>query len=189
MVTFHQNFTYEDFVEGIRPVLNSGEELAYEMRAGVFKRLVQKALERRAERFVLIIDEINRGNIAKIFGELITLMEGSRRIGQADETRVTLPYSGEAFGIPDNLYVIGTMNTADRSIQLLDTALRRRFTFVEMIPDPDHEGISRNIEGGGLLEAARNDERSHCGAAGSRAPDRTYLPVGCRQYRRVVGSG
>ena len=147
MVTFHQNFTYEDFVEGIRPVLNSGEELAYEMRAGVFKRLVQKALERRAERFVLIIDEINRGNIAKIFGELITLMEGSRRIGQADETRVTLPYSGETFGIPDNLYVIGTMNTADRSIQLLDTALRRRFTFVEMMPDPEHEGISRNIEG------------------------------------------
>ena len=147
MVTFHQNFTYEDFVEGIRPVLNSGEELAYEMRAGVFKRLVEKALERRTERFVLIIDEINRGNIAKIFGELITVMEGSRRIGQADETHVTLPYSGETFGIPDNLYVIGTMNTADRSIQLLDTALRRRFRFVEMMPDQDHEGICRNIEG------------------------------------------
>ena len=147
MVTFHQNFAYEDFVEGIRPVLDSDGTLAYEMRAGIFKRLVQAAKERDNERFVLIIDEINRGNIAKIFGELITLLEESRRIGQADETHVTLPYSGDSFGIPNNLYVIGTMNTADRSIQLLDTALRRRFTFVEMMPDPEHEDICRDIDG------------------------------------------
>ena len=147
MVTFHQNFAYEDFVEGIRPVLDEDGTLAYEMHAGIFKRLVQAAEKRQDQRFVLIIDEINRGNIAKIFGELITLIEGSRRVGQADETHVTLPYSGNSFGIPDNLYVIGTMNTADRSIQLLDTALRRRFTFVEMMPDPEHEGICRDVDG------------------------------------------
>ena len=147
MITFHQNFAYEDFVEGIRPVLQSGGSLTYELRSGIFKRFAEAAQDRQNEKFVLIIDEINRGNIAKIFGELITLIEDSRRIGQVDQTYVTLPYSGATFGVPDNLYIIGTMNTADRSIQLLDTALRRRFTFIEMMPDPEQEGVCRDIDG------------------------------------------
>ena len=147
-VTFHQNYAYEDFIEGIRPVLDDrGGSLRYELRDGNFKKIAEVAGEEEDKNFVLIIDEINRGNIAKIFGELITLIEGSRRLDAEDETKVTLPYSKKSFGVPDNLYLIGTMNTADRSIQLLDTALRRRFDFVEMMPEPEHKAISTDVEG------------------------------------------
>ena len=151
MVTFHQNFGYEDFIEGIRPELDDkgGDRIRYKLRDGIFKQIANaaRAESDKRKRFVLIIDEINRGNIAKIFGELITLIEDSRRHGAEDETKVTLPYSNEAFVVPDNLYLIGTMNTADRSIQLLDTALRRRFAFVEMMPEPEHERIAENVDG------------------------------------------
>ena len=149
MVTFHQNFAYEDFIEGIRPVLDDGAtgQIRYELHDGIFKRIAKAAKEEEEKQFVLIIDEINRGNIAKIFGELITLIEDSRRLGADDETQVTLPYSKDSFGVPNNLYLIGTMNTADRSIQLLDTALRRRFDFVEMMPEPDHKDISTDVQG------------------------------------------
>ena len=146
MVTFHQNFAYEDFIEGIRPVLDDegGGQISYKLSDGIFKRIAQAAEKESNKPFVLIIDEINRGNIAKIFGELITLIEDSRRLGADDETKVSLPYSNESFGVPNNLYLIGTMNTADRSIQLLDTALRRRFDFVEMMPKP--ELISKKLK-------------------------------------------
>ena len=149
MVTFHQNFAYEDFIEGIRPVLDDEGrgQIRYELHDGIFKQIAEAAKEEKGKRFVLIIDEINRGNIAKIFGELITLIEDSRRLGTDDETKVTLPYSKNSFGVPNNLYLIGTMNTADRSIQLLDTALRRRFDFVEMMPEPEHKDISTDVEG------------------------------------------
>ena len=143
-ITFHQSYAYEDFIEGIRPVLD-GQRLRYELRDGVFKRIAQRASKNSDEPYVLIIDEINRGNVAKIFGELITLIEPSKREGGEDGAEVTLPYSQKPFSVPDNLHLVGTMNTADRGIALLDTALRRRFEFVERMPDATL--LDRNVEG------------------------------------------
>jgi 5-methylcytosine-specific restriction enzyme B len=141
-VTFHQSYGYEEFVEGLRPVLGgeSGDgEIRYEIRSGVFKDLCRRARSAPDQRFAMVIDEINRGNISKILGELITLIEPDKREGTENAVQVMLPYSGESFSVPGNVDIIGTMNTADRSLALLDTALRRRFEFVPVMPDARDE--------------------------------------------------
>lgn len=153
-VTFHQSYGYEEFVEGIKPSVKNGTVI-YETKNGVFKNLCKKALEGKDKLYILIIDEINRGNIAKILGELITLIEPSKRIGKSEGLQLTLPYSGESFGVPRNLYIVGTMNTADRSIALLDTALRRRFEFVEMMPDSEYLKDKKISDSGNTIELDR----------------------------------
>ncbi len=156
--TFHPAYGYEDFIEGYRPLSTNGQ-LAFEKRSGIFKSLCEEAEKNPNRPYYLIIDEINRGDIPRIFGELLTLLEKDKR-GQP----VLLPLSGELFQVPDNVYLIGTMNTADRSIALLDTALRRRFGFLELMPEPRLLNIS--IEGlplGPWLEALNERIRAHVG--------------------------
>jgi len=133
-ITFHQSFSYEDFIEGIKPGLK-GEEFAYDIVPGVFKQLCSRAEKDPANDYAIFIDEINRGNVSAIFGELISLIEEDKRAGMPHALSVLLPYSKRPFSVPPNLHIIGTMNTADRSVEALDTALRRRFSFEECPAD------------------------------------------------------
>ena len=175
-VTFHQSYAYEDFIEGIRPTVKGGAVI-YDVLPGVLKRLCERARLDPLHRYAMFIDEINRGNVAKVFGELITLLEPDKRVVYDENGRfvsgleLTLPYSGKQFGVPSNLDIIATMNTADRSIALLDAALRRRFEFEELMPTPgaitgaDGRGVIPDGDGGEIdlrrLLALVNQRVSH----------------------------
>lgn len=132
-VQFHQNYSYEDFMMGYKPV-----EDGFELKYGIFYRFCQKAANQQGKDFFFIIDEINRGNLSKIFGELLMLIEKSYR-----GTKATLAYNGLSFSVPENLYIIGMMNTADRSLAMIDYALRRRFSFFEVEPGFTSQGFVR----------------------------------------------
>ena len=147
-VTFHQSYSYEEFIEGIKPYSQAGK-ITYRIESGIFRTICEEAAADLKNKYVLVIDEINRGNISKIFGEIITLIEKDKR----DAHSLHLTYSKESFTVPKNIYIIGTMNTADRSLIQIDAALRRRFAFCELMPKP--ELLDKSIEGislGRLLE-------------------------------------
>lgn len=147
---FHPAYGYEDFLEGYRPSATAQGQLHFSLRDGVFKKLCRRAREAPEHSFFLILDEINRGDVPRTFGELLMVLEKDKR-----NREVTLPLSGDRFSVPDNVYLIGTMNTADRSIALLDAALRRRFGFIELLPD---SSTLRRASVGGLALGPWLDE-------------------------------
>ena len=160
VVQFHPSYAYEDFIEGIRPVVTEGSDLAYEVRKGIFLRLVDQAIEFPEDPFFLVVDEINRANLPRVFGELLYAVEY-----RGAEHTFRLPYSGGESYVPRNITIIATMNTADRSIALVDAAVRRRFRHVEFAPDPgvltawlESRGLGAIATGAGGRLVALNEQ-------------------------------
>ena len=187
--TFHPGYGYEDFIEGYRPTDSEGQ-LRFAIHDGIFTTLCRVASEDPERRYYLIVDEINRGDIPRIFGELLTLLDKPKR-----GSSVLLPLSGNRFWVPENLFVVGTMNTADRSIALLDTALRRRFGFIELMPDPGTLGdtVIEGIALGPWLAGLNHKVATHVGRDGRNLQvGHAYLmsggqPIGeFRQLARVL---
>ena len=144
MVSFHQAYGYEEFVEGIRPVMaasnqsnNSPSQMTYTITDGAFLKLCQRAANDPQQRYAMLIDEINRANVSRVFGELLSLIEPDKRAGKANAMTVSLAYSGRAFSVPVNVDIYATMNTQDHSLAPLDMALRRRFRFIDCPPKPE----------------------------------------------------
>jgi 5-methylcytosine-specific restriction protein B len=159
--TFHPAYGYEDFIEGYRPQQSKADQLVFKQRDGIFKAICRDAQKAPDRKFYLLIDEINRGDIPRIFGELLTLLEKDKR-----GMEVTLPVTGDRFSVPPNVFVLGTMNTADRSIALLDTALRRRFGFVQLMPEATVLAghlVDGQIPLAAWLTALNERIRTHCG--------------------------
>lgn len=150
-VTFHPSYSYQDFVEGITVETNN-KNIEYTVKDGIFKKICKRAIDNPNYNYVLIIDEINRGDISSIFGELFTLLEDKKRLGENEELKINLPYSKdnkgnpEKLAVPKNLYILATMNTVDKSIALIDVALRRRFEFIECMPNYDLEDLQQKID-------------------------------------------
>lgn len=148
-VQFHQSYSYEDFVEGFRPEVSADGQLRFVLQHGIFRRVCEQAKQQGIPR-VVILDEINRGNLSKILGEVLSLLECDKR---SEAHRVALAYSKEPFYVPKNVYVIGTMNTADRSLALVDYALRRRFRFQSLEPAFDQPAFREYLQTCGASEA------------------------------------
>lgn len=147
VVQFHPSYAYEDFIEGIRPVVTEGSGLAYEVRPGIFMRLARRAIDNPEDQFFLVVDEINRANLPRVFGELLYALEY-----RGPEHTFRLPYSGAEEHIPENVTIIATMNTADRSIALVDAAVRRRFRHVDF--EPNAEILKSWLDGNSLGDMA-----------------------------------
>lgn len=147
-VSFHQAYGYEEFVEGIRPKIADNGQMTYSVEQGAFLKLCERAKDDPNHRYAMLIDEINRANVARVFGELMSLIEPSKRVGQANALSVNLAYSHKPFSVPSNVDIYATMNTQDHSLTPLDMAFRRRFNFVECEPKPELLGkiLANNIE-------------------------------------------
>lgn len=149
MIQFHQSYSYEDFIEGIKPTIDSDGFL---LKDGVFKEFVERAQLNPQEDYFFIIDEINRGNISKVFGELLMLIESDKR---GEDYQIPLQYSDDYFYVPENLYIIGMMNTADRGLAMMDYALRRRFAFYDVLPALENTKFINQIRALGSPKAER----------------------------------